>query len=108
MELAWAVSERGGMTIARPEGRIDEASWTDFAQRLGESVAGGRTVILDLSGVSYMSSRGLRALAIARKEATAHDGEIILAAPNDLMREILEISRYDKIFRVVDAVDAAL
>jgi len=32
---------------------------------------------------------------------------IILAAPNDRMREIFAISRYDKLFKIVDDVDSA-
>ena len=52
-----------------------------------------------------MSSRGLRALTLAKREAGA-DGAITLAAPNDRMREILAISRYDKLFKVVDASPA--
>jgi anti-sigma B factor antagonist/stage II sporulation protein AA (anti-sigma F factor antagonist) len=50
-----------------------------------------------------MSSRGLRALTIARREA----GEAVairLARPNPRMREILAISRYDKLFEVVDEI----
>jgi anti-sigma B factor antagonist len=50
-----------------------------------------------------MSSRGLRALTMAKREA----GDVVkitLAAPNERMREILAISRYDKLFLVTDHV----
>jgi hypothetical protein len=32
----------------------------------------------------------------------------VLAAPNEIMREILAISRYDKLFAVTATVEAAL
>lgn len=104
--MEWATADAGDALIARPTGRIDEGSWQPFAEALGKAVAdaGGRDVLLDLAGVDYMSSRGLRALTIARKAASDAGVEIILAAPNDRMREILAISRYDKIFKIIDTV----
>lgn len=105
--MEWAITQASGTLVASPSGKIDEASWQVFADKLIAAVqaaaaAGGR-LIVDLSAVDYMSSRGLRALTLARKEAGAAV-EIVLAAPNPRMREILAISRYDKIFRVTDTV----
>ena len=105
--MEWELTRADGRLIGRPQGRVDETSWEAFSGRLSEAIreaaaAGGR-LTLDLSGVDYMSSRGLRALTIAKREA----GEIVviqLAAPNPRMREILAISRYDKLFDVVDQV----
>jgi anti-anti-sigma factor len=57
-------------------------------------------MVIDLSGVEYMSSRGLRALTMAKQEGIASGVSIRLAAPNDVMREILAISRYDRLFAV--------
>jgi anti-anti-sigma factor len=52
-----------------------------------------------------MSSRGLRVLTVSRRQAEAANLAITLAAPNDVMREILAISRYDKLFHISDSVD---
>ena len=105
--MEWTASQQHDALVARPSGRIDEAGWQPFADNLVAAVqaaaaTGGRRLIVDLAGVDYMSSRGLRALTLARKEAGGAV-EIVLAAPNPRMREILAISRYDKIFRVTDA-----
>jgi anti-anti-sigma factor len=95
--------------VARPAGRIDESTWEAFSETLIDSVrqakATAAPLVVDLSGVDYMSSRGLRALTLASREA-AGAVNIVLAAPNERMREILAISRYDKMFKVVDRVDA--
>ena len=64
--------------------------------------------MIDLSGLDYMSSRGLRALTVAKRRATTPGVAISLAAPNEVMREILAISRYDKLFTITDTVEAAL
>jgi anti-sigma B factor antagonist len=107
MDLAWSEREAGGRRIAEPLGRVDETTWESFSNHLVEAVrsasAAGQALVVDLAGLDYMSSRGLRALTIARREA----GEAVairLARPNPRMREILAISRYDKLFEVVDEI----
>lgn len=102
--MEWPIVEQDDAVIARPAGRIDETNWETFTQWLvaavGQAKAGRRTLVIDLAGLDYMSSRGLRALTVARKEA-GEATAITLAAPNARMREILAISRYDKLFRIV-------
>jgi anti-anti-sigma regulatory factor len=53
-----------------------------------------------------MSSRGLRGLTLAQRRAGEAGIAITLARPNAMMREILAISRYDKVFPVVDDIDS--
>ena len=62
------------------------------------------TIVIDLSRIDYMSSRGLRALTMGKQEGIAAGVSVRLAAPNDVMREILAISRYDRLFPVDDAL----
>jgi anti-sigma B factor antagonist len=107
--MEWDLELSGGRVVGRPRGRVDETTWEAFSGHLTgavrEAAAGGMPLIVDLSGLDYMSSRGLRALTIARREA-GDDVSITLAAPNERMREILAISRYDKLFKIADSVDS--
>lgn len=105
--MDWDVSRSAGRLVGRPSGRIDESNWERFSEALiaavREAAAEKAALVIDLSVLDYMSSRGLRALTMAKREA----GEavaITLAAPNARMREILAISRYDKLFAITDAV----
>lgn len=94
-----------GRVIGRPRGRVDETNWERFSAELIAAVQAakgeGAALTIDLSGLDYMSSRGLRALSMAKREA-GDDVAITLAGPNARMREILAISRYDKLFTVTD------
>jgi anti-sigma B factor antagonist len=99
-----------GILIGAVHGRVDESTWEAFADHMSEAIDQAATakqseLILDLSGLDYMSSRGLRVLTMARRQAEASGLTITLAAPSEIMREILAISRYDKLFRVSDTVD---
>lgn len=109
MDLGWRVHSVDGRLVGEPSGRVDETTWETFSAHLTAAVqsaaATGRHLVIDLSRLEYMSSRGLRALTIARREA-GETTAITLAAPNDRMREIFAISRYDKLFKIVDSVDA--
>jgi anti-anti-sigma factor len=103
--MDWRLDKDGDRFVGRVEGRVDETTWEAFSQALIAAVkeaaaAGGAALVIDLSGLDYMSSRGLRALTMAQNEA-GQAVKITLASPNERMREILEISRYDKLFEVV-------
>ncbi|MEO7654597.1 MAG: STAS domain-containing protein [Sphingomicrobium sp.] len=102
-----------GAVIVSAHGKVDEASWEAFDSHLeagiGRAVdAGSKMLVIDLSHLDYMSSRGLRALTVAKRRADAAGIGITLAAPNDVMREILAISRYDKLFPVSDTIEESL
>nr|WP_293907816.1 STAS domain-containing protein [Phenylobacterium sp.] len=64
-------------------------------------------LVLDLTDLHYLPSRGLRSLTEAGRRAGARIA-IILANPNQRVREIPAISRYDRMFKVCDSVAAAL
>ena len=100
------MTDGGSEAVLRPGGKIDESNWQAFADDLTRTIAEAAAsnvpvVRVDLSDVPYMSSRGLRALTLARKAADAKV-DIVLSAANARLREIFAISRYDKIFRIVD------
>jgi len=100
-----------GILVAAVDGRVDESTWEAFAERMSGAIDRAAAeklseLMLDLSGLDYMSSRGLRVLTMAKRQAEAAGLTITLAAPNEVMREILAISRYDKLFHVSDRVDA--
>jgi anti-anti-sigma factor len=108
MSLSWQLRNAGDRLVGAPDGRVDETTWESFSAHLTAAVqaaaAAGLPLVVDLTRLDYMSSRGLRALTIAKREA----GEVVsitLAAPNERMREILAISRYDKLFKIADSVE---
>ena len=102
-----------GAIIVSAQGKVDEASWEAFDRHLEDGITRAvaekcAMVIINLAHLDYMSSRGLRALTVAKRRAESAGIAITLAAPNDVMREILAISRYDKLFPVKDSVEESL
>lgn len=107
--LDWHDEQRGAAVILAPSGRVDESTADGFKTRLISAVEEGPSmVVIDLAGVAYMSSRGLRALTLAQRAGQGSETTIVLARPNETMREILSISRYDMVFRVADTIEEAI
>ena len=105
-----SLERRDDAVIMQVTGRVDESTWVAFGDGLSEAIALARqsnlgTVTIDLSALDYMSSRGLRALTVAKRQGDEASVAISLAAPNEVMREILAISRYDKLFIITDTVE---
>jgi len=111
--LGWSIDTASTAHVVRPSGRVDESTATEFGDRLlqeiGVAKAGGKSLLaLDLSQVAYMSSRGLRALTLAQRSGDQQGVKIALSEANDVMREILAISRYDMIFPVFEKTADAI
>jgi anti-anti-sigma factor len=110
MGMDWRLRNDGKRLVGAPVGRVDEDSWQEFTKHVTaaarEAAVVGAPLIIDLSELEFMTSKGLRALTMAKNEAGGAVA-ISLAAPNETMRRILAISRYDLLFRVVDDVDSA-
>jgi anti-anti-sigma regulatory factor len=59
----YQVQGRAAITVLRPHGDLDASNYRDLIAKAQEVYnAGARDIILDLSGIPYMSSSGLVAL----------------------------------------------
>ncbi len=108
--MNYSLECRERAVVVSVTGQVDEASWEAFGAGLSEAIeqarqAGLGKVIIDLAQLDYMSSRGLRVLTVAKREGEGADVDISLASPNGVMREILAISRYDKLFTITDTIN---
>src|SRR5512139_1559386 len=88
--------------VLRPAGRINHVSSDDFRTALQpfmeRCAAGGDQLVLDLSGLEYISSAGLRVLMLARKQAKAQGGALVVAGLTSVVKEIFEISKFTVVF----------
>jgi len=96
--------------VATPHGRIDHRSAAELEAALAPWLEAGRlhSLVLDLSGVEYISSVGLRVLMIAAKKLREQHARLAVAALQSVVAEIFAISRFDRILDVHATLDAAL
>lgn len=98
--------------LVKPRGRIDHTNANILAAELKDLLdncnADGDKLLFDFSDLEYISSAGLRVLMVVSKKTRPEGGEVVMAAPNDLVREIIEISHFEKVFPLYATVDEGL
>lgn len=81
-----------GTVVTAIRGRIDSATAQSCETALVAKLADGRkAMVLDLAEVDYLSSAGIRALVMLAKRASASNAAIVLARPQEHVREILKV-----------------
>jgi anti-anti-sigma factor len=102
----------GAARVVSPRGRLDhdncEAFQRDLAVHLDACTQEGAALVLDMSGLEYVSSAGLRCLMIAAKQAAARSSRIVVASPQPVVAEILQISRFNLVLPVFGTTREAL
>lgn len=98
--------------VLRVEGRLDQdtcvAFTTDLMKSVDTAAAEGGAVVLDLSGLEYISSAGLRCFMLASRQAKAQQAKIAVAALQPMVAEIFQISHFNLVFQVFPTVREAL
>ena len=61
-----------------------------------------------MTAVDYVSSAGLRVFMLAAKQAKAQKGNLVLVSVQPLVQEILEISKFTLILKILPSVRDAL
>ena len=90
-----------GQATLRLRGELDVSSAEIFADAARLLHAQGTaTIVLDLSALEFIDSSGLRQFVMALKRQRAIGGDVVLRAPTDRTRRVLEILGLDTIFTI--------
>ena len=112
MHLQIASRHVADAVIAMPVGRIDHRSAAEFEAALTPLVAAAAAakgaLVLDFSGVEYISSVGLRVLMISAKKMREREAPLLVASLQSVVAEIFAISRFDRILTVTATLDDAM
>lgn len=95
--------------VASARGRIDSSTAALFEEELqGALGRAPHALIVDLAGVDYMSSAGLRVLLMFAKRCKAEHRRMILCAMSPPIREVFDISGFSAIFDIEDTAESAV
>jgi anti-sigma B factor antagonist len=91
-------------------GDINSSSAPDFGSYLKEAIghSGNAHIVLDMSGVQYMSSAGLREIVGGLKLAQRAGGNLVIAGLQERLRLVLDISGLPTISKIFDSVEEAV
>ncbi len=95
-----------GLVNVKVEGRLDATSSIEAQKELERILdADSSKMLVDLSGLEYISSAGLRVLLVVAKKMQQKGGKIVLAALTPNVKEVFEISGFSSIFKIFDTVE---
>ena len=94
--------ERDGDTlVAMAEDRVDGTNASEFQQALEAAISDADSiVILDCEQLSYISSAGLRVILLTARALQRQNSKFAVCSLSEQIREVFEISGFDKIIPV--------
>ena len=103
------VSAVDNATLVEVSGRVDSMNANQLGEALFAEIDNGHTnIVLDLAGVEYMSSAGLREIVSALKRVKRASGDLRVSQPSDRVLEIFEMAGLDTILQIFPSQDSAV
>ena len=91
----------GGIPVVAPVGRIDSNTSGALERALlGQLARGEKRLIVDLLGVEYISSAGLRVLLLAVNKLRPLGGQLVLCSLGTSVREVFELAGLTALFTI--------
>ena len=88
-------------------GRIDTSNYEVFSNELQIFIDEGKKfLVLDLDGLEYISSSGLRIFLKVLKSLRAIEGDVVLCCLNNKIKSVFEISGFLSFFNLADNIDS--
>lgn len=107
MEIS--IVNNGDIKIAHFKGNLDTNTAPSAEEELRPIFEeSGAKLIINLAETNYVSSAGLRIFLASAKKISANAGVFKLCSPNDVVKEILDISGFSTILDVVDSEEDAI
>src|SRR5215510_1461516 len=110
MELQ--IQDIANVRLIHVAGRVDLTTAQSFQAlllpKLTDCTGETKKALLDLSGVHYMSSAGLRVLLLASRQCQQQQGEFVLAALPSFLQDVFRVTHFNDLFQVFATVPAAL
>lgn len=99
---------KGNISHVVLDGRLDVAGTQAAEVEFNTALAAARSVIVDLSKVSFIASLGIRLLVAGAQAQSRLGGKMVLMDPDKLPREVLKTTGIDQLIPVCNGLDDAL
>ena len=101
--------QNAGALVAKAAGRVDSGNAREFQDALETFLDRNPTaLVLDLEGVTYISSAGLRVILVVARQLQSKDAKFAVCSLSLSISEVFQISGFDQIIPTYDAQSKAL
>ncbi len=91
------------------EGSLDTQTSPNVQAQLTQLIEGGdKKILVNFEKLQYISSAGLRVLLAAAKQLKTTDGELRICSLNEVVKEVFDISGFDRILPISASESEAL
>ena len=98
-----------GVRVLEPQGRIDSSSVVTMDAAFHQGLApGGNPLLVDMSGVDYISSGGLRSFLLTLKEVKKREGKMCLCNLTPSVSKVFKLAGFNTIFDIRAGRDEAI
>lgn len=100
---------RDGVNVVYLSGSLDTNTSSQAETRIKKLIDwGSMKILIDLSGIDYISSAGLRILLVVSKKLNKIGGKLRLCSLNETVQEVFDISGFTMIFDLFESEDQAM
>ncbi|HLU12686.1 MAG TPA: STAS domain-containing protein [Arenimonas sp.] len=111
LSIEMSPGEAGKQRVAIA-GRLDTHTYADLDAQLAPVLASDiQSLVLDLAGLEYISSAGVRSIFKARKAMAARGGKVVVVNPQPQIQKVFDVVKavpMNEIFSSVAEADAYL
>ena len=94
-----------GRVVVRLSGEIDLSNVDGLEAQIDDAISDVRDVVIDLTSVDFIDSRGLRLLKRVSTAVAGRDGTLLIVAPaSSIARSVLDMTGMSQELVVRDAV----
>lgn len=95
------VEEKGDVIVVRVQGRLDAASSPQLEKKLNAIVESGHfKMILNLSGVDYLSSAGMRLMLSVSKKLKHLEGKVVACSLSEDVMDVIKMAGFHQVLEI--------
>ena len=92
--------KNGHVMIVSVSGRLDTHTAGWFDEALASLDEAEKHLVIDFSGLEYISSAGLRSVLMAAKKVKENQGSLALASLTPMVKDVFDMSGFSAIIRI--------
>jgi anti-anti-sigma factor len=106
-KLSLSTETSEGLAVVHVAGDFDLSNVEIFKAELEPSLSAG-LVVIELAGCTFLDSSALRTLVLAQRRVADAGGRLILAAPSQPAKRVLDIATLDRFIPVAATLTEAV
>ncbi len=95
------VEEKGDVIVMRLKGRLDAASSPQLEKQIGGIIDTGHfKLVLDFSGVEYLSSSGMRLMLSVSKKLKNLEGKLVACNMHEDVMDVIKMTGFQQVLEI--------